>query len=101
MKKFLSFLLFLFPVSLSFATPFEHNGVYYEVISESTVSVVKASYVSGWYTHYQGDIEIPSSIIYNDVEYTVTEIGNQVFRGQSKLKNISIPSSVKIGRAHV
>lgn len=98
MKKFLSFLFTVILSvisSVSFATPFEANGIYYEKTSSTTVSVVAASYVSGWYTYYKGNVVVPETVVYNGNEYIVTEIGNQAFRGQSKLTSVSIPSSVK------
>ena len=87
-EKFLSF-LFTVISSLSFATPFEANGVYYEKTSSTTLSVAAASYVSGWYTYYKGNVVVPETVVYNGNEYIVTEIGNQAFRGQSKLTSIS------------
>ena len=98
MKKFLSFLftvILSLISSVSFATPFEANGVYYEKTSSTTLSVTAASYVSGWYTYYKGNVVIPDTVVYNGNEYIVTEIENQAFRGQSKLTSVSIPSSVK------
>ena len=83
MKKFLSFLftvILLAISSVSFATPFKVNGVYYEKTTSTTLSVAAASYVSCWYTYYKVNVVVPDTVVYNGNEYIVTEIGNQAFR---------------------
>ena len=44
--------------------------------------------------YYKGDIVVPSTVTYNDVEYTVTAFFNSPFRGQTELTSITIPSTV-------
>ena len=67
---------------------FEYNGIYYNVTSDSTVSVVSGS------TKYSGDISLPSSLIYNGTTYSVTSIGYEAFYNCYELTNISIPNSI-------
>ena len=41
-----------------------------------------------------GDITIPSQIVYNDIQYSVTSIGDYAFLCSSSLTSIIIPNSV-------
>ena len=43
---------------------------------------------------YTGDITIPSSVTYDEITYSVTDIGERVFYGCSDLTSINIPNSV-------
>lgn len=44
---------------------------------------------------YSGDIVIPNSIVYNDIEYDVTAIDGMAFYMGGGITSISIPNSVK------
>ena len=44
--------------------------------------------------YYKGEISIPSSVMYDGVEYPVTAIDNMAFRCCKQLTSITIPSSV-------
>ena len=44
---------------------------------------------------YTGDIEIPSSITYNNKNYSVTHISDYAFSGCSDLTSITIPNSIQ------
>ena len=43
---------------------------------------------------YSGDIVIPASVTYEEVNYNVTKIGDDAFRGCSKITSVTIPNSV-------
>ena len=64
------------------------NGFEYLIISEddNTAKVVGGP--------SEGDIEIPSSFVYNDETYSVKAIDDGAFYGYSKIKSIMIPNSV-------
>ena len=59
----------------------------YNITGNNTCSVGENSDISG-------DVEIPSSIIYNGDECTVASIGYRAFQGCSGLTSITIPNSV-------
>ena len=67
----------------------EVDGIYYNLISKGNVAEV--TYGDN---KYEGDITIPSSINVNEVEYSVTIIGDEAFYGCSGLTSITIPNSV-------
>ena len=68
----------------------EINGIYYNLTSEDCSA--KVTYNSTKY--YSGSIVIPQSVTYDGIEYCVTSIGSQAFKGCSGLTSINIPSSV-------
>ena len=43
---------------------------------------------------YSGEVVIPSSVTYNDVDYSVTSIGYQAFARSTDLTSVSIPATV-------
>ena len=52
-----------------YAYDFKVNGLYYNINSDNkTVSVVSGD------VKYQGDIVIPSSVRYNNIDYVVTSV---------------------------
>ena len=63
------------------------DGIYY-VLDETakTASVTRGD--------YNGTVIIPSTIIYNDIEYKVTSIKDQAFDHCSNLTSVAIPNSV-------
>ena len=88
-KLFLSFLTVLLPM-MAFADAVEIDGIYYNLVPESK----EAEVTSKPENYYSGSVVIPSSIPYEGVEYSVTSIGNDAFRGCGSLTSVSIPNSV-------
>ena len=101
-KQILLFVLTLLPMMAN-ADDAEINGIYYNL--NSTTKKAEVTYDT-WddyeeeYTPYRGDIEIPSSVIYNGTEYTVTSIGDDAFAphynddDESYITSVTIPNSV-------
>ena len=84
------------------AHDFEVDGIYYNILSENnkTVEVTfKGDTYSSNTNEYTGSVTIPQKVDYEGNEYTVTEIGEEAFRGCFKLLSVNIPNGVvTIGR---
>ncbi len=103
--KYIIFTVVLMAISLSskaipFVTPSGHT-LYFGIsdYANQTASIVcpSNSYpVSGWdnYEKPKGSIIIPETIIYNDVTYTVTRIGERAFFDCDSIISVQIPSTV-------
>ena len=94
MKKIVSFAFFLF-LQFYFCTntlayDFEIGNFRYTITSANnrTVSVEAAS------KNLQGEIVIPSTVTYNDVDFTVTAISTDGFAYCYYITSLTIPSSV-------
>ena len=106
-KQILLFVLTLLPMMAN-AYDAEINGIYYNLNSTTKKAEVTyddeqefgTPYFDQEYTPYRGDIEIPSSVIYNGTEYTVTSIGAgaffpyYIYEGESYITSVTIPNSV-------
>ena len=68
---------------------FEVDGIYYSLINANEVAVTYD------YNHkYTGNVNIPETINYEGMTYSVTAIGNEAFEGCVNLTSVSIPNSV-------
>ena len=94
-KRFTLLLIFLFVnIFLStslFAYDVEKDGIYYNVVRKA-----KIAEVTNGEKKYSGEIKIPSTIIINDEEMTVSKIGAGAFDGCSSLTSVVIPATVTI-----
>lgn len=94
MKKIIFILCTLcFAVSV-LAHDFEVDGIYYNILSDTTVAVTYKG-TSTTSAAYKGTIIIPSNVIYNGTNYGVVSIGENAFTACTTLDSISIPNSVK------
>ena len=84
------FLLLLLKIELFASVVID--GICYE-LNESTKTAV-VTYLSVRNNSYAGDIEIPSSVTYKDISYSVVKIGYIAFANCTNLVSVSIPSSV-------
>lgn len=94
-KKLLIILAFMSSV-VAWAHDVEIDGIYYNLDTTNKVATVTyRGNLSTTYTdEYQGDVVIPSSIIYNSVTYNVQSISSEAFLNCTALNSITIPSSV-------
>lgn len=79
------------------AHDFEVDGIYYNVTSESelTVEVTFKGVHFAQFKEYKGDIVIPEKVEFNGKKYNVTGIAENTFYNYIELKSITIPKSVK------
>ena len=74
------------------------GDLYYDLNSTNRTAVVtyksysSSDYNSGWRIK---NVNIPASVIYGDVEYSVISIGNYAFCNCSYLTTVTIPKSIK------
>jgi hypothetical protein len=89
MKKQLLLLFLLALLPLVANAGIEIDGIYYNLNStEKTAEVTSNPY------KYTGSVIIPATVVYQGVEYDVTNIGNQAFSFCSALTSISISNSL-------
>lgn len=87
-KLFLSLLVVLLPL-VALADAVEIDGIYYNLIEKA-----KEAEVTRNPNYYTGSVDIPDSVTYDGVEYSVTSIGNAAFWECNKLTSITIPNNV-------
>ena len=73
----------------AFAETVVIDGITYDIVEKAKTAIVVAGD-----TEYSGDIVIPETIVYNDVTYSITSIGDWAFNGCDGLTSIAIPNSV-------
>ncbi|MBR5717283.1 MAG: leucine-rich repeat domain-containing protein [Bacteroidales bacterium] len=87
-KRLLTLITILLPFAAS-AYDAKIDGIYYYLKSDS-----KEAEVTDGPIKYSGSVDIPATVIYDDVEYKVTTIKEYTFWECSKLTSVSIPNSV-------
>ncbi len=89
MKRQLLLLAILLMPLMAMADAVEIDGIYYNLNeTDKTAEVTKNP------NYYTGDVTIPEIVIYNEVEYPVTSIGDNAFRSGSLIASVTIPNSV-------
>ena len=80
---------------LAFASDVWYNGIWYTVDETNKTASVRRNYFESSIDHpYSGDIVIPSEIYSGETAYRVTAIGDRAFNECGELTSITIPSSV-------
>ena len=91
MKKYFLLTLMLLLTASAFAVEeVEINGLWYEVNTETN----KAKVIKYKNNFYNGDIVIPETVVYEDVTYNVSSIGDDAFHFCSGLTSVTIPNSM-------
>ncbi|MBR5170039.1 MAG: leucine-rich repeat protein [Muribaculaceae bacterium] len=75
---------------------FSKDGIYYQLVTYSDGSGVLTVENNGAFNTYSGVVNIPDSVLYNDVYYPVTGIGYQAFKNCTRLTGVTIPEGVKM-----
>ena len=89
-QTLLSLLMIMLPMVAS-AVAVEINGIWYNL--DATNQTAEVTYNNGG-NSYSGNITIPSSVNYDNIDYNVTSIGESAFKGCTTLESISLPSTI-------
>ena len=93
MKRVLLYLLALLSSIAASAYDVEIDGIYYNLNADKKEAEV--TYKTNNYNSYAGEVVVPSTIKYNNVEYKVTSIGSYAFENSQALISVSIGENVK------
>ena len=94
-KLFLVMLVTVLSSLSSMAHDFEVDGIYYNILSDTTVTVTyRGDDADSYSNEYSGHVIIPENVTYNSAIYSVTTIGYKAFLGCNGLTSVNIPNSV-------
>lgn len=96
MKKHLLLSLFAcFAIAMQAADPVNIDGIWYQLSSVGGNNTASVQPVTTGGMSYTGNITIPESVkSVEEVEYAVTSIAKEAFKGCTNLTKVSIPSSI-------
>lgn len=94
MKRIYVFLLGIACCLCMYASPINVNGLLYEVLSESDLTVKLVGYDKS--SPLSPDLVIPSSVSIDGKDYVTRRIAAFAFENCEQLRSVTIPSSVKL-----
>ncbi len=95
MRKQVTLLALMLLCTLStFAYDFEVEGIYYNILNDTSVAVTHRGEGDTYIASYSGDVVIPQSVTYNEATYNVTNIGTSAFCNCEELTQLTIPEGV-------
>lgn len=96
-KRIMMTLLLLLSYMSVIAIGVNVDGIYYDFDKKTkTASVTfRGKYSHSYLDEYSGEVVIPSSVTYEGIEYSVTQIGQSAFEGCVNLTSVTIPNNVK------
>ena len=102
MRRVFTFIFAVMLVEQVLAFDFENGGLYYNIIStdpyEVAVSCPNFKQYGDCYANYtkpSGTVIIPPNVIYDNIEYKVTEINSGAFYECTEITSIVIPATIK------
>ncbi len=93
-KLFSLFLMLTIGIGTIFASDTQVDGIYYNFNNTTLTAEVTYQGNDRYSQYYTGIVIIPSSVVYNNQAYIVTNIGSSAFYGCTGLTSIEIPNSV-------
>ena len=91
MRKSYYLLLGLLFCMSAHAYDFESGGIYYNIISPTTVCVTHNGSIG---KTYSGDVVIPETVNHGDIDYVVSSIGEGAFYRSWQLISVTLPGSI-------
>ena len=99
MKKILLLWICLSVHLFACAVTFDVDGIRYEIISQSdrtvSVAIIPKSISYPSYSTYSGDFDIPETVQFNDMTFSVIGIGTHAFSECKSLGNVILPKTIK------
>lgn len=95
MKKFFTIMATLLTgTAVLFADPFEHEGIYYQITSPTTVEVAEAPDGIDKNELYKGAVTVPPEIEYQGKTYKVNALGVGAFCNTLKMTSLQLPETI-------